>query len=242
MFNLLDLRNDVSASAVSAVGDDTYGKCLISTCKAHGVEASRIRVVPGGVTAYVEMRMNGKERVFHRTERGVITDYAPDGADMDFIRSQDLIHTDLSWNVTGHLADMRKSGAKIYFDFSKRWQHPDASRILANIDYGIFSFEERTPEVEELLRYGCGLGAEILIATFGEHGSLAYDGSEFYSAEAVPCRRLVSTCGAGDSFGAGFLSGLFSRKTIPECMEMGARRAAQVLEWVEPYRVKPVSK
>lgn len=240
LFNLLDLRDDVAGSVVSAVGDDAYGRRMLAACRAHGVDSSHIRVIPGGTTAYVEMRMNGRERVFHRTERGVITDYAPDGAEMDFIRSQDLIHTDLSWKVTDHLADMRKNGTKIYFDFSKRWQHPDVDRILRNIDYGIFSFEERTQEVEELLRRGCGLGARILLATFGEHGSLAYDGTKFYEAKAEPCRRLVSTCGAGDSFGAGFLSGLFSGKTVPESMEIGAKRAAQVVEWVEPYRARPL--
>lgn len=236
LFNLLDLRSDIAGAVVSAVGEDTYGECILSACQARYVDTTHVRVVPGGATAKVEMRMNGQERVFHHTERGVITDYAPNGTEMDFIRTQDLVHTDLSWKVTDHLADIRKKGTQIYFDFSKRWQHPDVDRILKNIDYGIFSFEERTGEVDELLRHGCGLGAKILLATFGEKGSLAFDGTRFFQAPAVPCRKLVSTCGAGDSFGAGFLDGLWRGETIPVCLERGARRASKVVEWVEPYR------
>ena len=66
--------------------------------------------------------------------------YQPTGDDMDFIRTQDYIHTDLSWNVTGLLKDMRSKGTKIYFDFSKRYRHEDVPTILKNINYGIFSF------------------------------------------------------------------------------------------------------
>ncbi len=127
---------------------------------------------------------------------------------MDFIRTQDYIHTDLSWNVTGLLKDMRSKGTKIYFDFSKRYRHEDVPTILKNINYGIFSFEEETEEVRELLRMGCSMGAEVLLATFGEGGSLAFDGTEFYRQPCIPAPKLVNTVGAGDSYGAGFMSGI----------------------------------
>ena len=115
-----------------------------------------------------------------QAEKGVMIPYQPTGEDMDFIRTQDYIHTDLSWNVTGLLKDMRSKGTKIYFDFSKRYRHEDVPTILKNINYGIFSFEEETEEVREPLRMGCSMGAEVLLATFGEGGSLAFDGTEFY--------------------------------------------------------------
>ena len=151
------------------------------------------------------------------------------------MQQQDLIHTDLSWQVTGHLPAMREKGAKIYFDFSKRWQHPDVETICKNINYGIFSFEEESPEVEALLRWGCALGAEILLATFGEQGSMACDGAHIYRQSTIPCAHLENTCGAGDSFGAGFLNGLYSGQDIQTSMRMGAELAAQVVGTFQPY-------
>lgn len=49
-----------------------------------------------------------------------------------------------------------------------------------------FPFEEETEEVRELLRMGCSMGAEVLLATFGEGGSLAFDGTEFYRQPCIP--------------------------------------------------------
>ena len=185
------------------------------------------------------MRLNGTDRVHYRTERGVSESYQPTGEDMDFIRKQDVIHTDLSWHVTDLLADMRKLGTQIYFDFSKRYQHPDVPKILRNIQYGIFSFEEETEEVRELLRMGCGLGAKVLLATFGEKGSLAFDGTTFYREACRKVDRVVNTVGAGDSFGAGFLSGILQEKGIAEAMEAGAAKA-EIVQIFEPYHARNI--
>lgn len=235
LFHLKEMRPDLEGSVVTAVGNDEYGQLMLDTCQKRGLDTSHISVVEGGQTAFVEMRMNGRDRVHYRTERGVITDYTLSPDDLVFVQQQDLIHTDLSWQVTGHLPAMREKGAKIYFDFSKRWQHPDVETICKNINYGIFSFEEESPEVEALLRWGCALGAEILLATFGEQGSMACDGAHIYRQSTIPCAHLENTCGAGDSFGAGFLNGLYSGQDIQTSMRMGAGLAAQVVGTFQPY-------
>lgn len=238
MFNLMELNANLSASVVTAVGDDENGRLLLDACARRGVDARHVTVVPGGRTALIEMLLNNGDRVHHRAERGVMPDYQPSGADMDFIRAQDYIHTDLSWRVVDLLPDMRKNGAKIYFDFSKRYQHPDVDRVLKNIDYGIFSFEEETQEVRELLLRGCSLGAKTLIATFGEKGSLACADHTFYRQSCVPAARVVNTVGAGDSYGAGFLSGILDGRPVPECMRRGAERSAEIVSIFEPYPMR----
>ena len=238
MFNLMELIPDLRGSVVTAVGDDENGNRMLTVCRERGVDVSHVTVVPGGMTAVIEMLLNGKDRIHHHADKGVMIPYQPTDADMDFIRSQDYIHTDLSWQVTGLLGDMRKKGTKIYFDFSKRYQHKDVPEILKNINYGIFSIEEENEEVRELLKTGCGMGAEILIATFGEKGSLAFDGKEFYRQPCIPASRLINTVGAGDSFGAGFMSGLLRGEDIPTCMRRGALKSSEIVSIFEPYHNK----
>lgn len=51
-----------------------------------------------------------------------------------------------------------------------------------------------------------------MIATFGKLGSIAYDGSTFYKGEIVPVEHVVNTVGAGDSYFAGFISGIIDGK------------------------------
>ena len=240
LFNLMELMPGVEPAVVAAVGDDAYGRLLLDCCEERYVDTSHVQVIRGGSTPVIEMRLNGTDRVHYRTERGVSESYQPTGEDMDFIRKQDVIHTDLSWHVTDLLADMRKLGTQIYFDFSKRYQHPDVPKILRNIQYGIFSFEEETEEVRELLRMGCGLGAKVLLATFGEKGSLAFDGTTFYREACRKVDRVVNTVGAGDSFGAGFLSGILQEKGIAEAMEAGAAKAAEIVQIFEPYHARNI--
>ena len=134
MFNLMDLVPELVPSVVTAIGDDAYGQSMLEACQKRKVDTGHVTIVPGGQTAVIEMLLNGRDRVHHRAEKGVMIPYQPTGEDMDFIRTQDYIHTDLSWNVTGLLKDMRSKGTKIYFDFSKRYQHEDVPTILKNIN------------------------------------------------------------------------------------------------------------
>lgn len=238
MFNLMDQVKDLQPSVVTAIGDDDNGRLLIGACGRRNVDTGHVTVVEGAQTAEVEMLLNGKERVHHKANKGVMITYQPSGADMDFIRAQDYIHTDLSWSVVDLLADMRRQGAKVYFDFSKRYQHPDVERVLRNIDYGIFSFDEETQAVRELLIEGCKLGARVLLATFGENGSLACDGAQFYRQASIPPVDLVNTVGAGDAFGAGFMGGILLGRGIEACMRMGAEKASEIISIFEPYPMR----
>lgn len=238
MFNLQDMAPGLQCALVTAVGDDANGRLILDACKRRNVDTSHVTVVSGGSTAEIQMLLNGRDRVHHKADKGVMIPYQPSGADMDFIRGQDYIHTDLSWRVVDLLADMRRDGARVYFDFSKRYLHPDVNRILKNIDFGIFSFEEESEEVRDLLMHGCGLGAKVLLATFGERGSLACDGSRFYRQACVPATELVNTVGAGDSYGCGFISGIMDGCDIPECMRRGAEKSAEIVSIFEPYPMK----
>ena len=49
------------------------------------------------------------------------------------------------------------------------------------MDYAFFSFEERTPRVDAFLKEMTDKGASIAVATFGEEGSVAFDGKEYYT-------------------------------------------------------------
>lgn len=235
LFNLLELSPEITASLVSAVGEDMYAHRMASACTRRGVNIDHLRVVPGGQTAIIEMLLNGRDRVHHRAMRGVMQTYQPSGEEMDFIRAQDMIHTDLSWNVANLLSDMRKRGTKIYFDFSKRHDHPDVEKVLKNIDYGIFSFPKETEYVRDLLLWGCSLGAKTLLATFGENGSIACDGKNFYRQACIPAKKLVNTVGAGDAYGAGFLSGILGGFDVAKSMLLGARRASEIVSIFAPY-------
>ena len=75
---------------------------------------------------------------------------------------------------------------------------------------------------------------KIAVATFGEEGSLAFDGEKFYQYGIVKA-EVVNTVGAGDSFIAGFLWGILNGLDIEACLKKGAETAASVVAVFEPW-------
>ena len=113
--------------------------------------------------------------------------------------------------------------------------HPDVDSVLSNINWGMFSFEAYTDEVKRFLERGMDFGPDLLIATFGEDGAVAYDGTRFYRQEICESSGVVNTVGAGDAFASGFLCGVIERRSIEESLYLGARTAAEIVSQFEPY-------
>ena len=75
---------------------------------------------------------------------------------------------------------------------------------------------------------------KIAVVTFGEDGSLAWDGERFYVG-GIEKAEVVNTVGAGDSFIAGFLYGILNGKSVDECLKKVAEVAASVVQVFEPW-------
>uniref|UniRef100_UPI000A3F6B9D PfkB family carbohydrate kinase n=1 Tax=Clostridium sp. NkU-1 TaxID=1095009 RepID=UPI000A3F6B9D len=75
---------------------------------------------------------------------------------------------------------------------------------------------------------------KVAVATFGDQGSLAYDGSRFYEGGIYPA-YVVNTVGAGDSFIAGFLYEILNGSDIETCLDTGSRIAAKVVSTFNPW-------
>ena len=241
LFNLLDMRKDMEASVISAVSDDMYGKKSLEAFQTRGIDCSHLEIIPGGETPKVPLYLVDKDRHHGEPVRGIMEGYEFSEEAIDFIASQDMMHSDFTGRLIHRLGDIRKrmkpaSGEmKIFFDLSNQRRHPDIKEVLSNIDCGLISFEADLEEGKEFLRYACSLGVKLMIATFGKNGSLAYDGSRFYRGDIVPVKEVVNTVGAGDSYFAGFISALIDGRPVAECMQSGAERASKVISVFDPY-------
>ena len=51
----------------------------------------------------------------------------------------------------------------------------------------------------------------------------------------TPAEKVVNTVGAGDSFLAGFMHGIMTGKSIPECQKEGADLSAKIVAMFDPY-------
>ena len=107
--------------------------------------------------------------------------------------------------------------------------------LWGKADYGFYSYHrERDEFIESYLKDKVDRGMKAAVATFGDKGSLAYDGQKFYEGGIYPA-KLVNTVGAGDSFIAGFLYEILMGSGIEACLDRGARVAAKVVGTFNPW-------
>lgn len=237
LFNLLDMRDDIEPSVVAAVSDDYYGRWAEDEFKKRGFDMSRLDIIPGGATTVYELLLTEEgDRIHHHMEPGVFRDYVFPKSSIEFLKGCDCMHTDFTGKLTDHLPEIAAAGTKIFFDFSKKaLTHPDTNRVLPYIECGLASFEDDIEAGTAFVQEAVKAGAKLMIATFGEKGSIAFDGRQLYRGGICRAEKLINTVGAGDSFFAGFIDGYLDGDAVDRCLERGAARSAKVIQTWKPY-------
>lgn len=223
----------VPTSIISTTGSDEYGALMLSALKAERLDISHLKVADGK-TAITYMDMNGLDRVHGEYIEGVLEDMKFDDEDIRFAASHDLVHSAFWGKAEYTLEPIKKLGALISFDYATSFESEVVDRTAPFVDYGFFSFKEKNDAVREFLKDKVKKGMNIAIATFGENGSMAWDGTNFYEFGIFPA-KVVNTIGAGDSFIAGFIYGILTNQPVEKALEQGAKVAAQVVSVFEPW-------
>ncbi len=100
-----------------------------------------------------------------------------------------------------------------------------------------FEAEQLTGEAkpERAVRSLLKAGAKTVVITAGKDGAVAGDGTGMYRA-GVHRVSVVSTTGAGDAFGAGFVTGIIRGWRMAQCLQLGTANSESVIRHI---RAKP---
>lgn len=230
----------VSTAIISTTGSDEAGEWMVRSLKDEGMDISHLKV-GDGPTAITYMSMNGNDRVHGDYIEGVMEHIVFDEEDIAFAASHVLVHTALWGMAENTLPKIKEKnpGVLVSFDYADRLDHPLVESTLPFVDYGFYSYhKERDAFIESFLKDKVDRGMKVAVATFGDKGSLAYDGKEFITCGICPAERVVNTVGAGDSFISGFLYGVLNGLSVKASMEKGAEVAAQVVQVFEPWVIE----
>jgi fructoselysine 6-kinase len=226
-------RLGIRSSMVGTTGDDDRGRWMIETLAAEGLDLSHFHT-GHGPTAVAYMDMVGSDRVHVDYVEGVLENVRYAGDDIEFAASHSLVHSTPWGHAEAHLRAIRRRGALISFDYSTYLGDPSVRRTLPFVDYAFFSFPERDKDVEAYLRAAVERGCRIAVGTFGENGSLAWDGRDWHAGEVVRA-AVVNTIGAGDAFIAGFMYGVLTGRSVDESLGQGAETASRVVGVFGPW-------
>jgi fructoselysine 6-kinase len=217
-------RYGADSAYLGAIGKDDYGRLIKESLELEGVDTKQL-VELDGPTAWACVRLEGSERTFIGSDRGVRELFSINAETKKYISKFDHIHTTLDGCVDEQISNWSEKGIKISYDFSHRAK-PEQYQLLPHIDIAFISGQHISKEdAHSQLRKHHADGCPLVVMTFSEQGSLAYNG-HLYEQEALPV-KAVDTLGAGDAFQAVFVVTYQATNDIELALLRASQEAAQ---------------
>jgi len=222
-------RLGLKTAFIGAVGEDAFGRMLLSTLTAEGVDSHELQIIPNYATgaAFVAYDDGDREFVFHirhaaagQIEAGIIPEQLFDGVKWLHISGSTLALNETSRSACQRALELTQAaGGKISLDPNLRSELmplEDFREILKpylfNADLLLPTADEAqtiTGEVDEnkaaktmALKPGA-----ITVLKRGSAGCSIYQYDEYFEIPGFDVTEIDPT-GAGDCFSAAFISGL----------------------------------
>ncbi len=235
-------RLGLKSAIITKLGDDSSGGEVLAQLKADQVDASMVRTVKGGETAYSSILTaeNGERSIL--VNRGVAKTFTDTDIPWKKLKTKWIYLTSLGGNYALALKIAKQAkahGAKIFYNPG----YEEVKRglkafepIRKQIDVLSLNLEEaqrltglETRDIKTLAHKIAGPGMTLLL-TDGQNGAYGISGDEtwFIRPRAV---KVVSRTGAGDAFGSGVVAGLISGWSLPDAMRLGLQNAESVIKY-----------
>ena len=227
----------------SAVGNDELGVEALNVIKKLNVKDDFIARLGDKKTGIVAVTLNERGVPAYEIKKDVAYDFIPapisDEENFNLLTFGTLaLRSEYNESSLSSLLSSR-SFSEIYTDLNIRLPHsnkesshfclshativkisdeelPTVSDWIFKKDYAPEDFAKKTASEYPQIK--------LVIVTMGEKGSFAIDtkNGKIHRSAAIPT-DVISTVGAGDSFGAAFLTKYFEGKPIDECLKFASR-------------------
>lgn len=227
-FSVYVKQLEEESSYLGIVGQDEYGDSMIKAIGSKGVDVTHLHKAEGK-TAITQVELVNGDRILGDYDEGVFEKFKLSEEDLEFIKGHDILHTAIWGKCENYLKEL-KDNLTICFDFADKTDSPKIREVSPYIHYAFISYHEDNDFIRKLLKDIKNFGPKCVVATLGEHGSLAYDGVDYYK-HGIMKVNAIDTLGAGDSFIAGFMVGVSRADTIEDCLKMGTKKASETITY-----------
>jgi ribokinase len=226
-------RWGLSTTFAGVVGDDEFGRRIVTSLGAEGVDTGGVLIRKGCESQFafiVAERGSGRRTIFWQRPTGPAP--APGEVDLEAVRAARLIHTDGIFPDASLAAcrEAKKAGRLVSVDAgSMREGMLDLARLsdfyIASETFARSFLDEDDPAraCDELAK----LGPPLACVTLGERGYVAVLEGRRIEGRAHPV-DAVDTTGCGDVFHGGFLFGALSGWKPERSLAFGAWAASRV--------------
>ncbi|ABR34008.1 MULTISPECIES: sugar kinase [Clostridium] len=229
-----------SAGWFSKVSDDEFGRFVISSIKAEGVDTSRVIIDkerPTGLL-FKERYQRSNPNVYYYRKNSAASSLSPEDIDEEYIKQAKILHIT---GITPALSESCRRAVyraieiakenKILVSFDpnirlKLWTVDEARKILVDIASKADIVMPGLDEAELLLGltnkddvadFFLNKEAKIVAVKLGSEGCYIKDKKEGVKVAGYNVSDLIQdTAGAGDGFAAGFLAGYLEKLSLNE--------------------------
>lgn len=227
---------------ISKVGDDEFGRAILSFLKGEGIDVSQTKVIHQAQTGiyFKEKRRHNDIRVYYYRHGSAASQLTPEDLDEEYISKAKYLHiTGITPALSGScqetifaaIAMARYYKVKVVFDPNLRmklWPDLDVAKevmsrlidqadiILPGIEEASFLLGEGT--IEEWGRKLIESGASLVAIKLGAKGAHYFTETGNGYVPSFPVSHVVDPVGAGDGFAAGLLSGLIEGLPVIEAV------------------------
>lgn len=227
-------RLGVPTALAATVGDDLYGGFVRDALAVCGVDTRWLRTDPDGTTGLSVVLSVGDRAIL--THPGTIASTGPEVLDPDLLTRVRHLHSAsffllplLAPHLPEAFARARAAGATTSVDTNwdpaLRWSGVEpllrVTDVLLPNAAELLALTRRT-DLDSAARAVLDLGCRVALKN-GAEGGLLWDAPGDVVRIPAPATSPVDTTGAGDSFDAGFVSGLLDGLSGEECLLRAVR-------------------
>jgi sugar/nucleoside kinase (ribokinase family) len=235
--------------AMGSIGEDEIGNFLLTTMQRYGIDTNSLKRKPGVQTSstMLPIRPNGERPALHVL--GANGELVWEDLDLNVIAAADFFHmggTSLLPKFDGEptrkvLEFAKQNGVITTFDLVA-FERPDLLDLiepcLPYIDYFMPGLEEAMlisglSDRKEVIRFFLKRGTGHTVFKMGDQGSsIAYMENGKVKEKRIPCFKVpvVDSTGCGDSYCAGFITGLSLGWDIEKAARLGTAAGGLVVQ------------
>jgi len=226
------------AGYIGLIGNDPEGAHVRDSLLREGLWIDRLREAfgPNG-KAIVSLDDKG-DRVFVGSNRGGVQrtlSLHMDEDDIAAIARFGNVHTSVFSYLEPELPKIRACARSLTFDFSTKHDRAYIASVAPHITGAFLSGSNLSDgEIEDLMGYIAGFGVPTVGVTRGSDGAFwLADGRRYH--QGIKPVTVVDTLGAGDSFLAGYLTGILTGRPIEAALDFAAECASTACTYVGAF-------
>ena len=234
-------RLGLRSAIYTVVGEDDQGRKAEAVFKENGVDPSYLsfdKEHGTNLSVVVNVKAERTIFVFHEPRQYQVPDMSP--PEWIYLTSASGGGVEMMHEQVGNYL-VKNPGVKLAFNpgtYQMKLGKDKLRPLLERTDILFLNREESARvlgveimDVKELVQAYHDIGVKVMVMTDGPDGSYVSDGKMIWQA-GIYDGPVVERTGAGDSYGAGFLSAVIKGKTYPEAMNWGNANSTSVVQFI----------